>query len=345
MESPPAHGRSFWLKLIPQPTGFDQPAFLYLLVICQAATILLTWPLWQVHRAPPMIPAVRLPEVNTGVVLLITLAAIIFRPLPALILHTALVVYSILIDQTRLQPEIVSLVILMWGAHGSFSLKTMARAHLVSLWFFAGANKLLSSNYMSSVSFMSYPRSSLRVLMVPLIEIALALLALIPRTRKVAAALGLLFHLTIFAFMLIRPNRNSAIWFWNLGLAFAGFALIYPWQDSIIATARKSKPVASIAALLILVSPIGFYFGLMDAYLAHNLYTLNLPSAYWVDLNGTPRGIDTMPALNVPIPAEHRIFEGYFKASCKPGEYLVIQDPRYWAKLKGYEVRRIECVP
>ncbi len=238
-----AYGRTLWLKLIHKPKGFDQPAFLYLLAICQAATILLTWPLWKVHRIPPMIPAVQLPEVNTGIVLLITLAALFIRPLPALILHTVLVLYSILIDQTRLQPEIVSMVILMWGAHGSLSFKTIARAHLISLWFFAGANKLLSSNYMSNIAFMSYPRSSLRLLLVPLIEIALALLAIIPRTRKAAAALAFAFHITIFAFLLFRPNNNSAIWFWNLGLSFAGFALIYPWKDFLADTWRKSSPV------------------------------------------------------------------------------------------------------
>jgi hypothetical protein len=339
-----AYARTLWVQLDRRLKQFDQSAFLRLLAICQAATILLTWPLWQVHRVPPMLNALPLPEVNTGIVLLISLAAVFIRPQAGLIVHTVLVVYSILIDQTRLQPEIVSMVILMWGAHGGYRLKTIARAHVVSLWFFAGVNKLLSPNYLSSISFPDHPRSSLRVLLVPLVEIALGALAFIPRTRKVAAVAAFVLHITFFTFLLIRPNNNEAIWFWNLGLAFAGLALIYTWKDSLTSSWRKSSSVAAALAMLLLVSPIGFYFGIVDAYLAHNLYSNNIPSASWHLSNGMLRGIDTRDTLNVPIPPEHRLFESYFDQSCKPGDYLVIRDPRYWAKLRGYGLRRIECI-
>jgi hypothetical protein len=339
-----SYARHLWFQLAQRLKDSDQPAFLCLLVICQAATILLTWQLWQVHRKPPMLPALPLPEVSTGIVLLVSLAAIFIRPLPGLIAHTVLVIYSILIDQTRLQPEIVSMVILMWGALRWDSLKTIARTHLISLWFFAGLNKLLSPGYLASISFLVYPRSSSRVLLLPLIEITMGLLALIPRSRKVAAALAFTLHMTIF--ILLSPLISStglAVWFWNLALALAGFALIYPWNESLPSSLQKSNPLATVLAVLILVSPIGFYFGIVDAYLAHNLYSKNIPSAVWYHSSGLVQGIDTRSTLNVPIPPEHRLFESYFSQSCRRGDYLVIHDSRYWAKLRGYELRRLEC--
>jgi hypothetical protein len=59
--------------------------------------------------------------------------------------------YAVLIDQTRLQPEIVSLIFLLWGTLPDPNLKTLARAHLIALWCFAGLNKLLSPAFMNSV--------------------------------------------------------------------------------------------------------------------------------------------------------------------------------------------------
>src|SRR5882672_3549446 len=78
----------------------NRPLLLWLLASCQAATIVLTWPLWQIHRLPPMLPALALPELNTGLILLITLGGIFLRPVEGLAIHTVVIIYSILIDQT-----------------------------------------------------------------------------------------------------------------------------------------------------------------------------------------------------------------------------------------------------
>jgi hypothetical protein len=40
---------------------------------CHAATLLITWPLWQMHRAPPMLPAAAPPAVGLGWRLLLSL--------------------------------------------------------------------------------------------------------------------------------------------------------------------------------------------------------------------------------------------------------------------------------
>lgn len=329
--------------LVAKLAGYDHPILLWLLALCQTATILTTWPLWQVHRFPPMLPALPLPEINSGVILLITLAGIFFRPLTGLSLHTAVVVYSILIDQTRLQPEIVSLVILMWGSLAFTSLKTLARAHLVSLWFYVGLNKLLSSGYRANFKFSRHPFSSSRALMITVVEILIGVLICIPRTRKIAALLAFALHLGIVG-MLVRDNGNSAVWAWNIGVAFAAVALFYSWKNSAVRALRDSSAWTIAGALIILTSPLGFYLGLGDPYLAHNLYSKNTPVAVWYRADGTSEGIQTWHAFNVPVPPEHRLFEQYFNELCGPGDYLVIQDPRYWAALRGYSERVIPCV-
>jgi len=325
-------------------SSFKQPTLLWLLASCQAATILLTWPIWQVHRFPPMLPALPLPEISSGVILLITLVGILFRPLTGLSLHTAFVVYSILIDQTRLQPEIVSLVILMWGSLAFSSLKILARAHLVSLWFFAGLNKLLSSGYRANFRFLHHPFSSGRALMIAVVEILIGVLVCIPRTRKIAATVAFALHLGVVV-VLVRSHGNSAVWAWNIGLAFAAVAFFYSWKESAVRALTGSGAWATAGALLVLISPLGFYFGLGDPYLAHNLYSKNTPVAVWHRADGTSEGIQMWQALNVPMPPEHRLFEQYFNELCGPGDYLVIQDPRYWAALRGYSERVIPCTP
>ncbi|MCA1607240.1 MAG: hypothetical protein LC775_17645, partial [Acidobacteria bacterium] len=222
-----------WHRFRRRLNGVDQPAFLCLVVICQAITVLVTWRLWQIHRTPPMLPVLPLPELNLGVIILVSLAAVFVRPLAGLILHTIVILYSILIDQTRLQPEIVSMVILMWGSLCWESLKLIARSHLISLWFFAGVNKMLSAGYLNSIS-LAHPRSSSRVVLLPLIELSLGILALVPRSRKFAAALAFALHIAIFvAVSPIRSRWGVPILFWNLALAAAGFALIWSWPTSL----------------------------------------------------------------------------------------------------------------
>ena len=336
------HSQELWNRFRRRLNGVDQPAFLCLVVSCQAITVLVTWRLWQIHRTPPMLPALPLPELNLGVIILVSLAAIFVRPLAGLILHTIAILYSILIDQSRLQPEIVSMVILMWGSLRSPGFKLIARSHLVSLWFFAGLNKMLSAGYLDQLS-LAHPRSSSRAVLVALIELTLGILALIPRSRNFAAALAFAMHTTIFA-LVFRGKPDSPILFWNLALAFAGFALILSWSRSLSISLKEVNPVAAAIVLFVLISPVGFYFGLFDAYLSHHLYSKSIPSAVWHRANGDQESIDTWHTLNVPFPPEHRLYEAYFNNSCERGDFLIIHDPRHWARWRGYAERRVDCV-
>ena len=62
------------------PATLGMLAFRWLVVACLAATLAITWPLWQVHSSPPMLPALPLPAVDTGVLLLGSLVLVLLAP-------------------------------------------------------------------------------------------------------------------------------------------------------------------------------------------------------------------------------------------------------------------------
>ncbi len=129
--------------------AFGPRAYRIVLVWCQAATVLITWPLWQVHHSPPMLPALPLPSFDLGVPLLLSLVVVLLSPMRGVVILSVLVLYAVLSDQTRLQPEVISLVLLLWGTLPYATAKTIARTHLVALWFWAGLNKLFSPAFHS----------------------------------------------------------------------------------------------------------------------------------------------------------------------------------------------------
>jgi hypothetical protein len=65
-----------------------------------------------------------------GPALLVSLALVLVRATGGTVLHSALLVYAMLIDQTRIQPEIVSLAVLLWGTFPSPDAKLVGRTHL-----------------------------------------------------------------------------------------------------------------------------------------------------------------------------------------------------------------------
>lgn len=320
-------------------------AFRWLVVGCMAATIYVTWSLWQVRETPPMLPAVPLPRLDMGVILLVALAVVLVKPLLGTAVFSVALVYAILIDQTRLQPEFVSLALVQWGTLPDKNARFIGRAHLISMWMWAGVNKFLSPEFLSSTgpslfnTLMPNAPDWLHANSGYLIagaELSIGLLALFPKTRKLSALLAFGVHMNIF--LILSPlgrDWNVAVWAWNIALAFAGFALIAPWKESLFGMFRLCRPITCVLAAFILISPVGFYFGVMDAYLAHNLYSSNVPTA-----SITP---PTWRLFNVPFPPEHRLFEQHFRLTCSPGDTLTIRDQRWWFQQQGLGVRRISC--
>lgn len=333
--------------------------FRWLVVACQIATILVTWPLWQDRDRPPLLPllpSLPLPSFDVGLPLIAASVVVLFAPVLGMAAATALTVYAVLLDQTRLQPEVVSLLFLLWGTLGTPIALGFARAHLISLWFFSGFNKLLSPAFfndmapflLSAIVPEPQPWQGLAFgYGLALTEMALGVLAVVPRTRTVAAAVALVVHLGIL--LTLSPlghDRNSAIWPWNVALAFAGFAFIAPWKESVLTSLLRAPVWARAAMILLAVAPLGFYLGKVDAYLAHNLYSSNIARAT-VECRGACRRMqdpaNTWTSLNVPLPPEHRLYEQYFALSCRPGDAMTIIDPREWYRRQGLGTRTLEC--
>ena len=349
-----------WSSLIaPYRVAIDNRpmlAFRIVVVLCQAATFWITWPLWQARTSPPMLPAAPLPAFDMGWLLFSSLALVLVAPLPGLVLQTLLLLYAALTDQTRMQPEVVSLLFLLWGTLPSPTAKTFARVHLLSMWMFAGFHKLLSPTFMTETApwlFTGFPwdpppwLTAQAGVLIAGTELSVGLLSLIVRTRRVAAIVAFALHAGIL--LNLSPlglNRNEAIWPWNVALALAGFALIAPWKESLLTSLRLSRPLARPLIVGLLIAPLGFYVGLVDAYLAHNLYSANTPRATVAcpqECRADQDPYITWLALRVPPPPEHRVFEQYFARTCRPGDLLIIKDSREWFRWHGLDDRRLSC--
>jgi hypothetical protein len=281
--------------------------------------------------------------------LLFSLVLVLIRPVPGVIAHTLLIIYAMLIDQTRIQPEIVSLVFLLWGTLPDSNASLIARTHLVSMWLFAGLNKFLSPAFMHGIAtwilhgLIRNPPSWLSDnfgYIICVTEMGTGLLALLPRTRKYAGLMAFGLHMGILADLSpIGNNWNPSVWPWNVALAFAGFALIVPWKEGPLKSLANTPWFVRLLTILIFIAPAGFYLGVTDAYLAHNLYSDNVPSAR---IQSTFK-YDTWAAFNVPLPPERRLFEQLFYLTCRPGDQMTIHDSRWWFRVRGFEDESFSC--
>lgn len=341
--------RSFALLGVLAQSNIRIMAFRWLVVICQGATLLITWPLWQTHTRPPMLPALPLPSFDMGVILLLSLALVLIKPLHGMIAHTALLIYAMLLDQTRMQPEIISLTLLMWGTLPYANAQAVARAHLIALWFWAGTNKLLSPAFLTGTGpglFVELLPSTLLWLrpvggyIIAATELLAGVLAVFPRTRKLSGTLAFGLHAGIFLSLSpIGRDWNESVWPWNIALALAGLALIVPWREPLLKTMVLSHRLVTALILLILISPAGWFVGITDAYLAHHLYSSDVPRA-------TSTALETSITWNVfqvPLPPEHRLFEQYFRLTCQPGDKMTIRDTRWWFRQQGLDQQELTC--
>lgn len=84
----------------------------------------------------------------------------------------------------------------------------------------------------------------------------------------------------------------------------------------------------------ILISPIGFYFGVMDPYVSHCVYSGNAAIAKIRSVDGSEVGVSA-GALNVVMPPTPRLFKLYFEQVAHPGDVLIIEEKSLWQRLGG----------
>ncbi len=332
--------------------------FHYIVVAGAAATVLLTWPLWQVRTMPPMIAVLPLPLFSVGPFLLAALVVATARPREGLIAYAAVVAYAMLTDWTRLQPAMVSFAVLMAAGLPGQGGRAIARAHVVSLWFYAGFHKLLSPEFLAD----RRDPIMLRHLGVQLppgvreyypeaviaAEIGLALAATFPATRRLAGVWALALHAGILTSISpLGGTWNPSVWPWNVVLGAAGILLIAPWKEPVTTWFAAQLPVVRVAIVVLALYPALSQFGIGDPYLAHHLYSRSTPISYVCrDADPPPfraglgdvyrtndaryqcRFVDFFPWLNIPEPGEHVYVRTYFERTCEETETLVIRERR-----------------
>ena len=306
-----------------------------------------------------MLPAVPLPQVNLGLPLLLSLVAVVARPAVGVPLHSVLLAYAMLIDQTRIQPGFISLAILLWGCLPSHRAMMLARVDLIALWLYLRSEQAAEPGFMTETApwmLRAYLADAPTWLqgnagfVVIVAEASLGVLALFPRTRKLVGVLACLVHLNIL-FVLSPWGRdwNAVVWPWNAALAVSGFCLIAPWREGMIESLRRCGRIVGSRLVGLLLMPAGFYLLIVDAYLSHNLYTSNTPEATVCDARNRcdEDGLteESWKAFNVPLPPQHRIFESSFAQTCRRGDRLTIRDSRLVARWLGLNRVRILLPP
>ena len=311
------------------PTGY---AVAVGAAIAQVLTILWTWNLWTERDRPPNLPVVSiLSHVNWAPPLILLALLTIASPRRVAPLFCGAYALAVLGDQVRLQPEVVSLALLMtaplFGAQG----RRVARWHLTTLWTWAGIHKVLSLGWSDDgaafiASALGHPSSRALVAVgLPVAEIAIGVASafrkLWPFVRWAGVALNLGIFITLSPLF---ADWNSSVWSWNVALAMAAALLFFNEEDRV----RPNRIAVVIVAVLV-VYPALFYVGVADAYLAHNLYSGNTSSAASCDASGSCSTdlFDTWSALNVPLPPDERIYRALFDRVCAPGSTLIVRGP------------------
>lgn len=327
-----------------------------IVVVALVLTVAMTWPLWSVRTFPPLLPALRLPAIAFGPLLVVAALGALIAPLPGAVLVTFLTVAGMAADQTRMQPEFMAFPILLWGTTSLPGARLITRGYLISLWFYSGFHKLLSQTYLQQTGASLIPDLPLPgwgemapalVFGIAFWEMGTALCAVVPAWRRYAAWSALILHLGIITALSLRTaHPNVAVWPWNIALAVSGFALIAPWQETMMASA-KAAPICVKGALLVMaVAPLGFYAGVIDAYPAHQLYTGAVAKATIQCPAGCLSEQDvnsTWYAFRTPMPPEPRLFQATFARTCQAGDVLKIEDPYppLWDRGQGHQI--ISC--
>jgi hypothetical protein len=314
---------------------------------CQLATVLLTWPLWQVRDHPPQLAALPLAPISFGPAVVASLVAAVAWPGVGVPIHGAVLATACVWDQFRIQPQFLVLWILMLGS-SSQSGKWFARWFLASMWLWAGLHKCFSPEWLGPVGWSLVERAGFDpaglltafTIGVPAAEIALGLASTC--SARYGAAGCLLLHGGILVFL--SPwlaDYNASVWPWNFGLACVG-----TW---VLATADYRRPKGAaqwLVVFLVFLTPAAYYVGWIEAHLAHVLYSENMPKG-WIVSAGGLKPIVGWEKVGVPFPDSHRLSRRYFAEAGQPGEKLVVDDPRRWVADGYYQMnddRRVVAI-
>ena len=303
--------------------------------VAQIVTLRWTWDLWSHRSEPPNLPLIdSLSSFSWGPLLVVLCIVTIVVPKWGGPAFGVALVLACLGDQMRLQPGVLSVAVLMIAPAFGESGRSIARWHLCSLWLWAGVHKLMSPGWATGgatfiATSMGMPGlTDVIAVVLPLCELAVGLTALWPRTWKLTAVGAPVMHLGIvLSLSPLFGDWNSSVWPWNTAVAVCAPLLFLGQKEN---AWIPNRAVGAVAAVL-LAYPALFYFGWVDAYMSHNLYSSNTASAKMCSKTGgacASAYFDTWDELNVPFPPEPRLFRQAFDTGCQPGDVLVITGQR-----------------
>ena len=313
-------------------------------VLCQLATVAISWSVWNVRQQPPNVPLLPLPALSFAWPIVLSLLAAACWPRGGVIIHAVVYFLACVWDQYRLQPQVISLIVLM--AACAFDEGTwFARWYLAAMWLWSGLHKFLSTEWHGHESWVflescGLPADDWHVGFASLVagsEVALGLLAIfLPRRAAVGCVL---LHAGIFLSLSpLMRDFNPSVWPWNLATAAIG-----PWILLRQTRTAISWPQTAVIAGLFLV-PAGYYLDLVNAHLAFVLYSGNMPRALHVTRDGIRR-LDGWTGLTVPFPDSPWLFRQTFLQTAAAGDKLHVAEPRwglpdrYFLKLADGSVR------
>lgn len=310
----------------------------------QAATIALTWPLWQVRTSPPHLPWLDVPQMPFGALLLASLALAVWRPIAGVLVHTILLALAIASDQLREQPQVFSLALLLAATVPVRGAATIGALHVAALWFWSGLGKLGSERFLHDGGAWLLAHSPAHATwLAPATaaalgagELLLAVGVLMPRTRRLAAWTGGLAHLAVLGYLSpLGRDTNAAVWPWNVALALAAPVLFANRSGALIGPRADEGLLPRGAAVLFVLLPLGYRAGFVDAAFAQQVYVMNEPIGTWLRADGRVERIGLVPDLQVFVPPVPRVYEAWFQRTKQRGDQLVITEPRPWARWFG----------
>ena len=92
---------------------------------------------------------------------------------------------------------------------------------------------------------------------------------------------------------------------------------------------------------MLLLLPLGYWFGIVDAHFAHCLYSPNTPRAFVCTTFSRTDIRVICEQLGVQVPPAHRHFDRLFLGVGRAGEWMEVEDPRWIARLRGFDRRKV----
>lgn len=273
--------------------------FSQLVILFFFLSFFISYQLWGAERQFPMFPIVsglenqNLLNLILPYLVLFSGVAGILRPDKRLIVTFVFtLLLSIAFDQMRLQPWVYFYLLCLsssvfcktWSDQKKF-----LRVMFIGLYFWSGVQKL--NPHFDDVVFESILIDGFKLksisqielgrkisMLVPIIEIAIAIFLFMPKLKKTGVIIAVLSHSFIIYYLTFGLFGNWVVVPWNLFMIVCLLFIIYP--DKAPKTLPKNVAIQVVTILCLFVFPIGKILGFTDQSLSFSLYDGTYKHAY-----------------------------------------------------------------